>query len=351
MLNFISNLNQKNRLIFNLSIILLTSIILVLPIYFNGIPSSPDIPQQFQFAQTFYNSLSNGIFYPSWADLPNYGYGDVSVRFYPPFVYYILAFFRWTSGNWFDASCLTFVILFFISGIGAYKWSREWFSETASLVGALVYICLPYHVMQIYIGALFGEFTAAAILPFCFLYAARVCQKGRLADICGLALSFALLILTHLPTTVMASLTLFLYCLFSLKKTTYFQTIFNLAVSVLISLLLSSFYWVKMVTELNFVKHNTEAFSSGIYSYKSKFVFSYFFPFADVRSSSPTALMNVITLFTLGVFIPSFIFYLKARKSNEQKVSSINQVPVVAIFPLIMSTPLSLLLWEFFPLL
>ena len=349
MLSAIAKLSQRNRLFFDLGIILFFSVLVTLPMYLKGIGGGNDMPQHFQFAQTYYEALLNGNFYPSWAYQPNYGYGDVSVRFYPPLTYYCLAFFRILSGNWFDATCLTFLALFFASGVGIYLWAKEWFTAKASLVGALVYIFLPYHLNQIYRASMLAEFAAAAILPFCFLYAARVCQKGRLTDICGLALSFALLILTHLPTTVMASLTLFLYCLFSLKKTTYFQTIFKLAVSVSISLLLSSFYWVRMVTELNFVKHNSEAFSSGIYSYKSQFVFSYLFPFADVRSSSPTALMNVITLFTLGVFIPSFIFYLKARKSNKQKPPSINQVAVVAIFPLIMSTPLSLLLWEYFP--
>ena len=344
MLSAIAKLSQRNRLFFDLGIILFFSILVTLPMYLKGIGGGNDMPQHFQFAQTYYEALLNGNFYPSWAYQPNYGYGDVSVRFYPPLTYYCLAFFRILSGNWFDATCLTFLALFFASGVGIYLWAKEWFTAKASLVGALVYIFLPYHLNQIYRASMLAEFAAAAILPFCFLYAARVCQKGRLTDICGLALSFALLILTHLPTTVMASLTLFLYCLFSLKKTTYFQTIFKLAVSVLISLLLSSFYWVKMVTELNFVKHNTEAFSTDYYSFKSHFIGLSVISFGDVKAAPTASFLDIMILVMLGILFSNMLLYFV--KARETKYYPITNVAVITIFSLFMTSPLSLKVWE-----
>ncbi len=349
MLSLISNLTQRNRLIFDLSIILWLSILVVLPIFIYGIPGGPDMPQHVQFAQTFYDSLKNGVFYPSWAHLPNFGYGDVGIRFYPPLTYYVLSFFRWLSGDWFDATCLTFTLLFFISGLGVYLWSREWFSANASLVGALAYLVLPYHINEIYQASFIAEFTGAAVIPFCFLYANRVCQKGRLIDVAGLALSFGLLILSHLPIAVMASLSLLIYSLFSLRKTNFFSTIFKLSISVVISLLLSSFYWVRMVSELDFVKHTSETFSNDYYSYKSHFIFSFLFPFADIKPSDSASFLNILVLVTLGVLIPSLVLYLvNVRKKT---FPSITKVVVVTIFAFMMSTPLSLKIWENFSLL
>ena len=63
--------------------------VLALVILFNGIPSGNDLPEHYRFAQTFYSSLADGTLYPSWASNVNFGFGDVGVRFYPPFSYYV----------------------------------------------------------------------------------------------------------------------------------------------------------------------------------------------------------------------------------------------------------------------
>lgn len=349
MFDSISKFSPRKRLAFDSGIIFLFSLLVCLPILLDGIPSSMDIPQQYQMAQSFYDSILNGEFYPSWANQPNYGYGDVSVRFYPPLTYYILSFFRFLVGNWFDASCLFFISLFFVSGLGVYLFAKERFSATASLVAAIVYIWLPYHVMQIYIGGLFAEFTAAAIMPFCLLFVNRVCEKGRLIDICGLALFFGLILITHLPTTVIASLSLFVYSLFTLRKANFFQSVGKLGVSVFLSFLMSSFYLVRMITELDYVKHSGDAFSTGNYSYKTQFVFSYYFPFLDVTQTSAFASFNVMAILAFGILLPGLIYYYRQSKRNE--ISSLANVIAMTFFGLIMATPISLVVWEMFPLL
>jgi uncharacterized membrane protein YhdT len=345
----IKQLNAKNPLIFNLSLLFLLSVVIVLPAYFGGIPGGVDMPQHFQFAQTFYESVKNGEFYPSWSAQPNYGYGDVGVRFYPPLTYYLLMVFRGLVGNWFDAACLLVAFLFFVSGVGVYLWSREWFSDKASLTAAAAYIILPYHVNQFYGASLYAEFTAGAILPFCFLFATRVCQKGRLADVLGLAIAFGLLILSHLPTTVMASLLLVIYTLFSLTKTNFIQTLGKLAVSVSMSLLLSGFYWVRMVWELDFVKHTGEMFISDAYSFKSHFAFLNYFPFIETEVAKTASFVDLTLFLTLGVGVAFGILYF--RQAKQDKRFSLKPILAMTISALVMATPLSLKIWEFVPLL
>lgn len=346
MLNTISKFSPRKRFAFDLSIILFFSILICVPILLDGIPSSMDIPQQYQMAQSFYDSIMNGVIYPSWADQPNYGYGDVSVRFYPPLVYYILAFFRYVAGNWFDASCLFFISLFFISGVGVYLFAKERFSATASLIAAITYIWLPYHVLQIYIGSLFAEFTAAAILPFCLLFINRVCEKGRFLDVLSLAVSVALIFLTHLPTSLIASLTFLIYAIFTIKKAQFFPTLVKLAVSAFLSFLMSGFYLIKVLTELGYVKHSQETFSTGFYSYKTQFVFSYLFPFTDATTSLPTALMNMSAMIMLGILIPGLIYCYR-----KKEIESLANVVAITFFSLVMSMPISILIWEFLPIL
>ena len=345
----LSKLNAKNRFKFDAAVILLFSLLVTVPILLNGMPGGNDMPQHFQFAQTFYNSMLNGEIYPSWAGNPNYGFGDVSVRFYPPLTYFLLAFFRFVAGNWFDAAYLNFTFLFFAGGIGAYKLAREFFSENAALCGALVYIFVPYHLNQLYGAALFAEFTAAAFIPFCFLFAARICRQGRLFDVGGLALAFGLLVLSHLPSIIIVSICLLIFSLLSLKKDNFFKAVFKLAAAVLLGLLASCFYWARMVAELDFVKHNSEAFATDFYSYKSYFAFASLFEFTGVNTAQTSTFLDLMFLVMLGILIPNaFIYFTNVERKSD---SRIRNLAVITVFSMLMATPLSLKIWEFLPFL
>src|SRR5262249_8844445 len=151
-----------------------------------GIPTGNDLPQHFQFAVTIRNSVEHGVLFPSWAADVNGGFGDAGVRFYPPLSYYVLDVFEWTFGDWFYATAATVCLMFFVGGIGVYLWCREYFSNTASVIGGIVYILVPYRVNEIYNAFTFAEFAATAVLPFCFLFVARICRRGSVYGICGL---------------------------------------------------------------------------------------------------------------------------------------------------------------------
>ena len=64
----------------------------------------------------------------------------------------------------------------------------------ASLFGAAVYTIAPYHVNQIYNAFTYAEFAAAGVLPFCFLFAERICKRRDWISSVGFAISFALLL-------------------------------------------------------------------------------------------------------------------------------------------------------------
>jgi uncharacterized membrane protein len=349
MLRRIAQFDSRTRLIFDLCVMLAIAVLVTVPIFVNGIPGGNDMPQHFQFAQTFFDSIRNGYLYPSWADQTNFGYGDVSVRFYPPLTYYLLSFFRAISGDWFIANCLLLVSLFFISGVGVYRWAREWFPETASLVGGIAFILLPYHVNQIYGASLIAEFAGAAVIPFCFLYATRVCRRGSLADICGLAAAFALLLLTHLPTSIMACVTLFVYCLATLKRDTYLQGIAKLGISVFWGLIACSFYWVRMASELDLVKHSADTFSTDYFSYKTHFVFLKLIPFMETKTAATSSFLDNLTLISLIVVVPFLVVYfIKARESREYPITN---VVLITALTFLMTTPLSVWAWDYLPLL
>src|SRR5262249_53506765 len=172
----------RNRAYLHLLAIVGGSMLVTLPMFIYGIPKGNDMPQHYQFASAFRESISNGVLFPGWSPNVNSGLGDVSLRFYPPLAYYVLTFFDGIVENWFDASVFTFCFWFALGGIGVYFWSREWFDERSSLFAALIYLTMPYHANQIYNAFLYAEFAACGVLPFCFLFVTRVCRRGNLTD-------------------------------------------------------------------------------------------------------------------------------------------------------------------------
>lgn len=346
MFQTISTLDKRKRLGLDLSLILVFSFLVALPIYFVGIPGGADMPQHFQFAKTFDDSIANGSIYPGWADTPNDGNGSIGNRFYPPLTHYTFVLFKNISGNWFDGFFISVVLFFFLGGAGIYFWSREYFSESASVFGAITYILLPYHTNQVYGAGMYSEFTAAAIAPFCFWFVYRVSRNGKLSDIAGLGIAYGLLILSHLPLTFFCSMALFIYTIFSLKDVKVIPAIFRLGASVFVGLLLSVFYWSRMVTELNLVYHNSDTFSTGHFSYLNNFQLARFFPFDGIKTNSAADFNDTTLFISLGILITGAIIYFIKNGKKDFQLLNVLAFSGLAFF---MSIPLSMFVWKYIP--
>lgn len=335
----------------SLPLILFSAILLTVPILLNGVPQGNDLPQHFQFSFTFYESLRSGAASPSISSTTNSGFGDVGVRFYPPFSYYVLAFFRYITGSWFNASAVAFCFWFFVGGLGVYFWSREHFDNAGSFTAALAYMAAPYHVNEIYNASLFAEFAAAALLPFCFLFVSRICKAATLANALGLAVFFALLILTHLPSAIIGSVGLGVFSLVSLFRSPHLKTLGSLLFAVGTGLLLSSYYWLRMITELQWVNHSTVEFAQRAYDFRSNFIASYFYTSADVYADRSLGFSDLMALMAVCLFVPSLLFYLFENLRDRDARVKISGAIAVFFLAVFFATPLSSAVWENVPLL
>ena len=330
----------------DLLMILAAAVVVTLPIFLFGIPSGNDMPQHYQFAQTFYSSLQHGVLYPSWADATNFGFGDVGIRFYPPFSYYVMCLFRWVAGNWYTGSALTFCFWFLTGAYGIYYWSREWFDASSSLAGAIAYLVMPYHVNQIYNAFLYAEFAASAILPFCFLFVTRICRGTAFRDVVGLAVSYSFLLLTNLPMAVIGSGSLLIYALCSLRKTSLSRSIPALAFSAFLGLLASGFYLARMITELGRVRLGSGEFFTDAYDFHSNFLLSFLYVSADVYVERSLWFSDLMLTMTFAIFVPSAILYYR-RKRADDGFPFIGTIVLLA-FALLIAMPISLPIWEAF---
>src|SRR5437588_4520743 len=100
------------------------SIAIMTPTLIWGMPSSRDLTNHFRFALPFYDSLRAGNFHPAWLAESNSGYGDASFRFYPPALYYLLAFSRLVFCVWFETTFVSAQHLSLLCDVYEFVWSR-----------------------------------------------------------------------------------------------------------------------------------------------------------------------------------------------------------------------------------
>jgi hypothetical protein len=343
-------LSSKVRTFVCFLVILSASFLIILPILFNGIPNGNDLKQHYQFAASIEDAVKTGDFFPNWSQNENNGYGGVGLRFYPPIAYYVLTFGKTLTGNWYDASVLAFVFWMFLGGIGIFFWSKEFFSERASLVAAVTYIFVPYHVVELYSSFTYAEFAASGILPFCFLFITRICKFPKLLDSLLLAISFGILILTHLPLTVIGSLSLTIFVIssagFNTKKLIY------CGLGAVFGLILTCFHWLRIVTEMSWIHHSSDSYSaSGTANYDFREHFLLSFPYLNGLDADQNALWfaDLSLVITLLICIPSGIIFFRLGEKRLRR----SMIPIFVVFiaALLMVTKLSLPIWESFSIL
>jgi len=336
---------SRNRVWPDLAAIIAAAILVTLPVVLFGIPKGNDLPQHYQFAVTFYESAKDDVFFPGWSANVNSGFGDIGVRFYPPLAYYVLDFFRVVFGSWYYGSVATFWFWFFLGGSGVYFWAREWFGRNASLAAAIAYIFIPYHVNEIYNAFTYAEFAAAAILPFCFLFVTRVCNRGKLSDSLGLTISFALLVLANLPLAVIGSIALLVYSLATIRKETWFASLIRLGGSVGMGLLATAFYWVRMASELSFLNHDAQQFLSRAYDFRQNFLLSFFNISAEQYAERSLVFVDLMLLVTVMMFLSFALAYY--RKASVLDRGHLQGVLAIFIFGVFFATPLSYPVWSY----
>ena len=181
--------------------------LLAMPAVLYGILSNLDLVNHFRFALPFTEALQHGHLYPGWLAESNAGYGDASFRFYPPALYYLLALTRTSTGHWYSGSL---VALFCCQ-----------FSGPSEVTFGLAQSCISERAVGgsfLYSGAVSHQSVLPGLVTCgggckrhpSFLVLVRRADLARAAarECRLLAISFALLVLTHLPLTVIGSLAL-----------------------------------------------------------------------------------------------------------------------------------------------
>jgi hypothetical protein len=306
-----------------------------LALYFYGVPFGVDLPHHYRLAQGFFESIKAGDFYPSWLGSTNTGYGDPSVRFYPPALYYLLSFFRLLVGDWFLATLFTLTLLTVTGCLGMYFWATVLTRKSYAVLAALIYMLSPFHANEMYQAGMYAQYAAASVLPFVFAFTERIIANRRWRDAGGLGLSYGLLILCHLPMALLGSIAIGVYASIRLAQSFSRRSLYQVIAGALSGLCFSCGYWLPMLLELKW-KRASGSGQDKWFDYQNNFIFH----------SSPNSMGDYwIPIITTATFLMAVPAGLLLFKRNRRALAP----AVLALLTFLMATPLSKPIWDLFP--
>jgi hypothetical protein len=190
------------------------ALVLLAPSLVLGTLISHSSPQNLTWAAQFADQFRAGVLYPRWMPDSFEGLGGPAFYFYPPLPFWLDALVSVATANVLSVPyrlSITWLLLLWASGLAMHAWIKnQTHDPRIALFGALAYMAAPYHLFDHYTRGALAEFSAYAFLPLVLLW---IRQPALLA------LAYAGLLLSHLPTALLVSVTIFApYALFHLRE-------------------------------------------------------------------------------------------------------------------------------------
>lgn len=185
----------------------IAAVVLALPMLIYGpMPSGHDTFEHLTFFRHFSLQFWSGELYPRWLLMINHGLGSPTFFVYPPLPSYVSTLLVPVgSVLHFNAFNAAEFLALLGSGICAFLWIRTMASGGVALAAAVLYMLLPYHLqVDFYLRDALSECWALVWMPLVLYFTMQVLTRQRGA-VAGLAIAYALLIVSHLVSLLMFS--------------------------------------------------------------------------------------------------------------------------------------------------
>lgn len=200
------------RSVLGLALITLFGLVMIWPHLFYGYPDGHGARYNVPWLAFFSEQLFRGDFYPRWlVDYPD-GLGSPVFYFFGPLPFYLASLIDAVvciGCTTPQVLSVTNAALFALSGLLFYAWMSRFVDRTASWIGAILYMSLPYHYLDIEVRGAIGESMTFVWLPAIFIALEKMLKAGSASAL--VALAYAGLILSHLPSALLTAPFMVLY--------------------------------------------------------------------------------------------------------------------------------------------
>jgi hypothetical protein len=261
---------------------------LLAPGYFWG---AHDGRHSVYFLFEFDRSIQDGIFYPRWAPDYTFGYGYPMFNIYAPGSLYASEALHLLGFDFVTATKIVFALAIVLSGVAMFAFiKRLTGSSQAAFLSGLVYVYIPYHIVDVYVRAALAESVALIFLPLALWGFYETVVRPSRVTIVAAALTFAAMMFSHNGVAMLFTVVLGIWVLFlmlgelrrvfhvsSFTFSTAVEKFIRLGLPALVALLLGlgivAVFFVPAVLEYQSIR--TDQWLGNYYDYTNHF--AYFF--------------------------------------------------------------------------
>jgi hypothetical protein len=294
-----------------LLVVMATAFLVILPFFFLGNPSGHDFEFHVNSWMEVLGQWRQGIIYPRWAALAQYGYGEARFIFYPPI--------SWTLGAslgvflpWRVVPGAYIWLALTLSGCSMFLLARRWLGYRDAIFAAALYAANPYYIVVVYWRSAFAELLAGALLPLLLLSALRL-EQDEAEPALPLVLIVTAAWLTNIPAAIILnySLVLLILILAILRRSP--KLLLRGGLAVLLGAALAAFFLVPAAYEQKWV-NIAEALSPGVRP-QDNFLFK---NISDIDHNRFNLFVSVIATAEMIVLVIAAFFSRPWRRQQPQ---------------------------------
>lgn len=328
-------------------------------------------------------SIHDGLFPVRWVNDLGFGYGYPIFNFYAPLPYYIGSIFYIIGFGAIASAKIMFSLAVLAAGIGMYLFMKSFLGHLPAIASSLIYLLFPYFAVNIFIRGAVGEYYAYSLLPWIFwglfeiyynskkyhqihpknILAKRIppFYKGGLGGILYFKsilitiVTLSLLIISHNLSAFMLFLILIIFFLVALWLSKNKKVLLiNYSIILILSFLLSAFYTIPAITEMNYTDVKSQL--SGNFNYSNHFICPFQWwesPWGYAGSAVGCAdgisfrLGKTNIIFSvLGILLGIYLILFK--KKNKYNFIFLFSIFILS-FSLFMMTEYSQFIWQILP--
>lgn len=310
-----------------------------------GTYESGDLSLHSKFAIDFFQNLSEGIFIPQWAKHICVSFGCPNFLYMYPFPYYAISLLHLLGFSFIASIKAYLMITYVLSGVFMYLFVRDEVDKRAGFISAIFYLYAPYHLVDLHFRITIAEMASFMLLPLVFYLLRKMFYSFSFNYFILLSLSVTFLILSH-QAIITAALPLFiLYIIYSYLRKGKIKFFYLSLISLLFGFLCTSFYWVPILIEKQYIYFGN--YSSISFPHFYEFLYS---PWRfGLLLQGPEGQLSFIIGYIQILLLIYGVYLYKKKGFGKHSVLFISSL-CVFIFIFLMMQSFTRILWEYIPL-
>ena len=321
------------------SLLIIIPALIISTHFIDGYPDGQSTNLNYFWYKNFAAQFYDGDFLPRWLHHYFFDVGGPVFYFYAPLPFYLLSFLEPVFSNDtypFLTLSIWHLLIYFLSGLGFYIFIRPHANSYLSIFAACLYIVLPYHVIDIEIRATLGE--SMAYIWFPIIAHSLINIRNQHQQIFIGSIGYTLLVLSHLPSALLASFFIFMTSVIAGTQPTIFKRSINALLIGVIGVTLSSFYILPALFFREYISPDAWVTASGIHlSPENHLIGS---EYQHQFTQQIYSIFTLITIFTFGALTTSLLLTRKNFIPNRHK-APLTRITLLSILAIIF-------IWFFF---